>query len=236
MANYAYTFTSGDTVTPTKLNNARTVSNIANADISATAAIAGTKIAPNFGSQNVTTTGVVRLNGAAAGSFGAVSTSAGSPQLRLINNGSNTNVASVVMSKSRADNLVDDADPLGIIAFQGHDGTNYQSTAAISAFGDGTATSTSLPTAINFSTAATGSVSTAERMRITSAGNVGIGTASPSAAALLDVASTTRGFLPPRMTTAQRDAISTPPAGLMIYNSSTNKLQVRTNTAWTDLH
>jgi microcystin-dependent protein len=34
MASYAYTFTSGDTVTPTKLNNARTVSAIQTADIS----------------------------------------------------------------------------------------------------------------------------------------------------------------------------------------------------------
>jgi hypothetical protein len=45
MASYNYTFTSGDTVTPTKLNNARTVSDIVNADISATADIAGSKLA-----------------------------------------------------------------------------------------------------------------------------------------------------------------------------------------------
>ena len=44
MATYEYTFTSGDTLTPTKLNNARTVSNIVNADISATANIAGSKL------------------------------------------------------------------------------------------------------------------------------------------------------------------------------------------------
>jgi len=54
MASYAYTFTSGDTVTPTKLNNARTVSEIVNADVSATAAIAGTKVAPAFGAQDIT--------------------------------------------------------------------------------------------------------------------------------------------------------------------------------------
>jgi hypothetical protein len=57
MATYGYTFTSGDTLTPTKLNNARTVTDIVNADIKSDAAIAGTKIAPDFGSQNVTTTG-----------------------------------------------------------------------------------------------------------------------------------------------------------------------------------
>jgi microcystin-dependent protein len=45
MASYAYTFTSGDTVTPTKLNNARTISDIVDADIKSDAAIAGSKLA-----------------------------------------------------------------------------------------------------------------------------------------------------------------------------------------------
>jgi len=75
----------------------------------------------------------------------------------------------------------------------------------------------------------------AERFRITSAGIVSINNASPSASAQLDVTSTTRGFLPPRMTTTQRDAISSPAAGLVIYNTTTSKLQVYT-TSWTDLH
>lgn len=63
-------------------------------------------------------------------------------------------------------------------------------------------------------------------------GSVGIGTASPDAVALLEVTSTTKGFLPPRMTTAQRDAISSPPAGLMIYDTTTNKLNFYNGTAW----
>jgi hypothetical protein len=70
------------------------------------------------------------------------------------------------------------------------------------------------------------------RMRITGGGLVGIGTTSPNAAALLDVSSTTKGFLPPRMTTAQRDAISTPPAGLVIYNTTTNVLNFYNGSAW----
>lgn len=45
MATYAHTFTSGETVTPTKLNDARTVSDIVNADISSGAAIALSKLA-----------------------------------------------------------------------------------------------------------------------------------------------------------------------------------------------
>jgi hypothetical protein len=67
-------------------------------------------------------------------------------------------------------------------------------------------------------------------------GSMSLGSgAAPVASAQLDVTSTTRGFLPPRMTTTQRDAISSPAAGLVIYNTTTSKLQVYT-TAWTDLH
>jgi len=69
-----------------------------------------------------------------------------------------------------------------------------------------------------------------------STGGINVGAATPNAAAQLQVDSTTRGFLPPRMTTAQRDAITTPPDGLVLYNTSTNKLQVRAAGAWVDLH
>jgi hypothetical protein len=57
-------------------------------------------------------------------------------------------------------------------------------------------------------------------------------TLNPSA--VLEVESTTKGFLPPRMTTAQRDAITPPPAGLTVYNITTNTLQIYNGTAWLD--
>jgi hypothetical protein len=63
-------------------------------------------------------------------------------------------------------------------------------------------------------------------------GRVAVGTTTPNAAAALDVTSTTQGFLPPRMTTTERNAITSPPAGLMIYNTTTNKLNVRTASSW----
>ncbi|MEO6405007.1 MAG: DUF1566 domain-containing protein [Ferruginibacter sp.] len=50
--------------------------------------------------------------------------------------------------------------------------------------------------------------------------SVGIGTATPNSKAALDITSTTRGFLPPRMTATQRDAISSPQQGLIIYCSN----------------
>lgn len=68
-------------------------------------------------------------------------------------------------------------------------------------------------------------------LTLKAAGNVSIGTTTPNAAALLQLDSTTRGFLPPRMDTTQRDAISAV-AGLMIYNTSTNKLNFYNGSTW----
>jgi hypothetical protein len=61
---------------------------------------------------------------------------------------------------------------------------------------------------------------------------LGIGTVSPDASAVLDATSTTKGFLPPRMTTTQRDAISSPAAGLTIFNTTTTKLEVYDGSTW----
>lgn len=49
---------------------------------------------------------------------------------------------------------------------------------------------------------------------------VGIGTTSPNVSSMLDVNSTSKGFLTPRMTTAERIAITTPADGLMVYDTS----------------
>ena len=64
---------------------------------------------------------------------------------------------------------------------------------------------------------------------------IGIGTASPNAASQLEVSSTSKGFLPPRMTAAQRNAISTPVAGLMVWCSncgSNGEIQIYNGTEW----
>lgn len=54
--------------------------------------------------------------------------------------------------------------------------------------------------------------------------------------AMLEVSSTNtpfRGFLMPRLTTAQRDAMTAPAKGLMIFNTTTNQLEVNTGTTAT---
>jgi hypothetical protein len=403
MASYAYTFNSGDGVTPTRLNAARTVSDIVNADIKSDAAIAGTKIAPDFGSQNIATTGQVSAGGnfvTAITGFGGLSmtSNATSGNTEIIGRRSRGTPASPTVVQS-GDNLI-------TIAGQGYDGSSYANAAFITMAVGAAAGSGDMPGLITFSTTADGASTPTERMRIDASGNVGIGTtapntrvhaqgtsfvaikakttsadssaalilendardwriqcqggdsdklyfydntatatrmvidasgnigigttaptqllqvgngtastisyilgdlngygaglqihndntgnsaaayidfglgadttaasiharkqsdgsadlallasntagttadaividgstnntgigtATPNASAVLDVSSTTKGFLPPRMTTAQRDAISTPPAGLVIYNTSTNVLNFYNGSAW----
>lgn len=50
--------------------------------------------------------------------------------------------------------------------------------------------------------------------------------------AALEIESVTKGFLPPRMTTAQRDAIVFPALGLVVYNTTSKELQVWNGTIW----
>jgi len=50
----------------------------------------------------------------------------------------------------------------------------------------------------------------------------------------VEIASTTQGFLPPHMTTAQRDAIASPAAGLTMYNTTVNCLQSWNGGLWDD--
>ena len=101
---------------------------------------------------------------------------------------------------------------------------------ALSLFGLGVAVSAgNVPTAFSITT---GTTSGTERMRITSAGLMGIGTGTPASCAIVDVTSTTLGFKFPVMTTTQKNAIGTPVAGLVIFDSTLAKLCVYSGSAW----
>ena len=54
---------------------------------------------------------------------------------------------------------------------------------------------------------------------------VGIGTTSPDASSVLDITATDAGLLVPRLTTTQRDALSSPATGLLIFNTTTKSFQ-----------
>jgi len=70
-----------------------------------------------------------------------------------------------------------------------------------------------------------------ERVRVDTSGNVGVG-ATANASAILDVQSTTKGFRLPNMTTVQKNAISSPAAGLMVFDTTLAKACVYSGAAW----
>ena len=63
-------------------------------------------------------------------------------------------------------------------------------------------------------------------------GNFVFGATTANASSMLQIDSTTQGFLPPRMTTTQKNAIATPAAGLVVYDTTLGKLCVRGASAW----
>jgi hypothetical protein len=74
-----------------------------------------------------------------------------------------------------------------------------------------------------------------DRMVILNAGNIGMGTTTPDVDAILELSSSTQGFLPPRLTTVQRNSITTPPNGLVIYNTTVNCLEFYRQSYWASL-
>ena len=114
------------------------------------------------------------------------------------------------------------ADPSSVTVTSGSGGILLDSSS-----GAGVVNVTAGAGGVSISCAATGPVS------ITTGSGVGINTGgTPSGSAILQADSATRGFLPPRMTTAQRTAIGTPAEGLQVYDTTIHKLYLRTAAAW----
>jgi hypothetical protein len=65
--------------------------------------------------------------------------------------------------------------------------------------------------------------------------SVGIGTSNPNSSAQLDVFSTSKGLLAPRMTTIQKNAIATPAAGLMVYDTNLSAFYFYNGSTWLPL-
>jgi hypothetical protein len=250
--NTGYTWVSGNVVTPALLNqsvNSATIAGIVNDDVSATAAILGTKVSPNFGSQNIATTGRATVGAAPSTQVRHINSGLVNASIASTSNGQGV-VASVTEGGTSAASsapsfacvrgrgtlgspaMVADGDWLGAMTFQGHDGTAPVIGAKIQAEVDAAPSAGDMPSRLTFATTADGASTPTERVRIDRNGNVGIGTTAPEATAILHVASSTKGFLPPRLSTTQRNAITSPAEGLMIYNQTTNKLNFYNGTAW----
>lgn len=71
-----------------------------------------------------------------------------------------------------------------------------------------------------------------ERMRIQKTGEGGFGTAVIHPSAFFEISDTTKGFLPPRLSLAQRNSISSPASGLVIFNTTDSTLQFWNGQCW----
>ncbi len=58
---------------------------------------------------------------------------------------------------------------------------------------------------------------------------------SPDASAMLDVQSTSKGMLVPRMTTVQRTAIASPATGLLVFDNTTGSFWFKNTSKWVEL-
>jgi len=122
-----------------------------------------------------------------------------------------------------------------LLASRSYDGSTMKETTRIELKNAGNTTSTTGGGSINFYTAREdGTQALTQRMVLSDQGSLAIGSIAPNAAAVLDVTSTTKGMLIPRMTTAQRTAIVSPVAGLQVYDTTTNTNWFHNGTVWVE--
>jgi hypothetical protein len=143
---------------------------IVDADINNSAAIQGTKISPNFGDQNIVTSGLINSI-SETGSTGVYGTS------------SNSASSAIQWRRARgtiaAPTIVQNGDGIGSLIFYGEDGAGIDLAGQMSVVVDGTPALNKIPIAINFETR-NDSSNYANRLCIDGSGNVGVNTTSPS--------------------------------------------------------
>lgn len=126
--------------------------------------------------------------------FQIVGSSIGDVQMAAIKYGADTLPPVFNLLKSRgvaqSQGLLLPDDEFGRLQFRGSDGVNFQAGASVRAAVDGTAAAGSMPGRLSLQTTPTGSTTPVERMRITQAGDIGIGNIIPTRQ--LDISGTMR--------------------------------------------
>jgi uncharacterized protein (TIGR02145 family) len=213
--------TAGTASTATKLATARNINGVAfdgSGDITVTAdagTLTGTTLKSTITGSSLTSVGTLAnltVTNAIAGSITGNATTA-----------TTAGTASTATKLATARNI-------NGVAFDG------SGDITISASADaGTLTGTTLKSTVTSSSLT--SVGTLTNTTVNGKLVVGALTAA-SSSAILEASSTTQGFLPPRMTSIQRDNITSPAQGLLIYctNCDTNgSIQVYNGTSWSSL-
>ena len=148
-------------------------------------------------SSTLAVTGASTFTGAAT--FNATTTTfenstAYYPQLINRNKTADANGSYIVLEKVRNTSIVQNGDVLGNLIFRGYDGAAYLQGAYINALVSATPGTNDMPTDLVFGTTPDGSAGPSERVRITQAGNVGMGTSSPQGNLALKAASGNTNF------------------------------------------
>lgn len=182
---------SGVTVSSANIVNGTIVNN----DISSSAAIAGSKISPSFTTNSSVTVDSSSTALSITQSGAGANLSANGSFSQFLNDGAAANllISTAVDSNQPAylqhrkyrgthasPTAVQDGDALGSSVYYGYDGNSLEPVAFFGATVDGAVSDGIIPTRFGFSTENSSGV-VSEKMRITSAGNVGIGTTNPTA-------------------------------------------------------
>jgi hypothetical protein len=123
----------------------------------------------------------------------------------------------------------------GILSFTRTDGNTYTAGTITSLYNsDDTITSNRTVNLSAYTLSFSGSSSPNNLML--SGGSVSIGSSSPNSTSILELSSTTKGFLPPRMTESQRTSISSPATGLMVYQTDGDEgLYINKSFGWVQI-
>ena len=89
-----------------------------------------------------------------------------------------------------------------------------------------------ISTGITFLTQQSGGTNT---FTILDNGQISIGPNAPNDSAILDVSSTSKGFLPPRMSTSVKSTITSPAQGLVVFDTTLNTISVYDGAIWKNL-
>jgi hypothetical protein len=186
----ATTPAAGAFTTLTTSSNAVISDNSANAALRITQLGAGNALLVEDSANPDATPFVVAADGKVA-----IGSTTATENLNLVSDGRNflqfnrastdTNASVVSFRKARGTNaaptIIASGDLIGDVQWSGYDGAAYIQSASIYAAIDGTPGTNDMPGRLQFFTTADGASTPTERMRINNAGNVGIGTSSPSA-------------------------------------------------------